>query len=705
MHRDLMDAQFDAVGNQVSQGPARFAWDSLGRLVSIKRVSADTAAPVDVAAYRYNLFGQRIAKTLAAKSPLKQTGQTTIHVESSEALTSSILEDDWYTEIMARLAATQSSDTGLRAWSSFMVSCCLTVALGFSTSPVVRAQAQPMTLAQQMQGCPTLPLRVWTPALAACLAGRYEGLTASREPCMLTVRADGSARYQSRGRDIDYSIQPDTPFRFQRQPLSISWGAFMPTGAGFIITSTPTERLQVEAWPVPRTAMGAADSQRCDLRSYTRSSTESAQLADPMPGESTNCPKTRLRGWSADMAACVAGRYTGRRGDQEPCTLDVRADGRVVYQSRNRDVDLEPTNGIPTVWTPDETRWTVGGANIDGPGLNLVRQSNGAWVLNVWTRPRDAMGAVVSDTCFIESYVALTPSSTRPALAPPAIPSVPSALPASAASLAPIALPDNLPSGWVRRVATFAGYPHRAQFEAEFRQCIATAQAVAQGLNQPYAPPAMPLTAAQLASLDQFIEFDAYDSRVHAARYERVGPHTARVDVNERIRGATLVAVPNCANVQYQVAKAATVWSRDGKIYELRYVGDRPPTVSNGRPVGVPRQTAVGAAQAASTAFATAMQRRQVAGQACLEQPPMQFMGVRSTCLWEPFARVKYHNLPIALEASFGLGVINVQSRAEQAALADGPWAAPIGTVAEIDEIPSNATAAPTRARRAATAD
>jgi hypothetical protein len=604
---------------------------------------------------------------------------------------------------MTHIAAIQSSGTSLKGltWSTF--SYCLTVVLGLSVSPATRAQ--PMAPAQQMQGCPTLPLRVWTPALAACLAGSYEGVTASREPCTLTVRADGSARYQARGRDVDYSIRPDTPFRFQRQPLSISWGAFMPSGAGFIITATPAERLQVEAWPVPRTAMGAADSQRCDIHSYTRSSAEGAQLADPMPGESTTCPRTRLRGWSADMAACVAGRYTGRRGDQEPCTLDVRPDGRVVYQSRNRDVNLEPTNGIPIVWSPDETRWTIGGANIDGPGLSLVRQSNGAWVLNVWPRPRDAMGAVISDTCFVESYVALTPSRALTAPPPSATPPVLTALPASVPSLAPIALPDNLPSGWVRRVATYVGSPHRAQFEAEFRQCIAMAQAMAQGLNQPYTPPAIPLTAAQLASLDQFIEFDAYDSRVHAARYEKVGPHTARVDMNERTRGATLVAIPNCANVQYQVTKAATVWSRDGKIYELRYAGDRPPTVSSGRPVGLPRQTAVGALAAASTASANSMQRRQVAGQPCLEQPPMQFMGARTTCLWEPFARVKYHNLPIALEAGFGLGVINVQSRAEQAALDNGPWDAPIGSLAEIDEIPSNATPAPTRARRAATAD
>jgi hypothetical protein len=574
--------------------------------------------------------------------------------------------------------------------------CCLVTPYSPGVLQSVAAQPLTLTLAEQLKVCPTSPSSVWTAALSVCLAGRYEGVTPNADVCTLTIRANGSAVYQTRLVEIGYSMGPETPFRYQRLPLAIASGGLTSVGSGFSITTTAADQLQVEAWPVRRTAAGAADVQRCDIRHYTRLAPRGSPLVGPMPGNIIACFKTRLDQWSTAMATCVAGQYTGRRSDNETCSLAVYRNGEIAYRSRNRTIAIPFASNLPMAWVPNETRWTVGGPKIDGPGLSLSKKTNGSLVLDVWPQLRDAAGAVTNDTCFIDSYLPLTVPLTAPSVSTEAPPAPPLVLAPSEPILAPVALPSNLPSGWVLRRATYEWSPNRAMFELDFRRCITMAQSMALSLNQPYTPPVMPLSPEQLASLDTFVEFDAYDANARAARYEKVGPHTARINVGEAIRGATLTLIPNCTNVQYQLPKSATIWSRDGKIYDLRYVDDRPPTLFGGRPVGQPRQTAVGAAKAAS---AEAPQARQVAGQPCLEQPAMQFMGARTICLWEPFAQIKYHNLPIALEVGLSQGGLSVRSIAERAELTGGPWRAPIGSIEQIDEIPANAVAAPVRSK------
>lgn len=62
IRQDLWNIGFDALGRQTRLGPARFEYDSLSRLVAVKQYTP--AGDETVATYRYNLFGQRIAKTL-----------------------------------------------------------------------------------------------------------------------------------------------------------------------------------------------------------------------------------------------------------------------------------------------------------------------------------------------------------------------------------------------------------------------------------------------------------------------------------------------------------------------------------------------------------------------------------------------------------------------------------------------------------------
>ena len=86
--QNLFDTQFDEQGRQTSAGTARYRYDSLSRLTGIDRAageatsstdgaagkdatdgkdigtSKEIGAPKEIARYRYNLFGQRIAKTV-----------------------------------------------------------------------------------------------------------------------------------------------------------------------------------------------------------------------------------------------------------------------------------------------------------------------------------------------------------------------------------------------------------------------------------------------------------------------------------------------------------------------------------------------------------------------------------------------------------------------------------------------------------------
>lgn len=55
---------FDDLGRQITRGELRLSYDSLGRLVEVQR-DAKGGALQPVARYRYNLFGQRIAKVTA----------------------------------------------------------------------------------------------------------------------------------------------------------------------------------------------------------------------------------------------------------------------------------------------------------------------------------------------------------------------------------------------------------------------------------------------------------------------------------------------------------------------------------------------------------------------------------------------------------------------------------------------------------------
>lgn len=66
IQRDFNSDHFDTLGRQTSQGLDRYSYDSLGRLTQLKRLRVLGAGEEQaVASYRYNLFGQRIAKTVA----------------------------------------------------------------------------------------------------------------------------------------------------------------------------------------------------------------------------------------------------------------------------------------------------------------------------------------------------------------------------------------------------------------------------------------------------------------------------------------------------------------------------------------------------------------------------------------------------------------------------------------------------------------
>jgi len=65
---------FDDLGRQITRGDLRLSYDSLNRLVEVQR-DTGAAALQPVARYRYNLFGQRIAKVVPQAG--SQTGRTT----------------------------------------------------------------------------------------------------------------------------------------------------------------------------------------------------------------------------------------------------------------------------------------------------------------------------------------------------------------------------------------------------------------------------------------------------------------------------------------------------------------------------------------------------------------------------------------------------------------------------------------------------
>jgi RHS repeat-associated protein len=70
----LTPSRFDALGRQTQQGTQAYEHDSLGRLISLKNQNSQTQETSPQATYRYNLFGQRIAKTtVQADGKTKQT--------------------------------------------------------------------------------------------------------------------------------------------------------------------------------------------------------------------------------------------------------------------------------------------------------------------------------------------------------------------------------------------------------------------------------------------------------------------------------------------------------------------------------------------------------------------------------------------------------------------------------------------------------
>jgi len=64
LHQDPNADAYDTLGRQTTQGAARFSYDSLNRLVEVKRDSGPGVEQVTVARYRYNVFGQRVAKVV-----------------------------------------------------------------------------------------------------------------------------------------------------------------------------------------------------------------------------------------------------------------------------------------------------------------------------------------------------------------------------------------------------------------------------------------------------------------------------------------------------------------------------------------------------------------------------------------------------------------------------------------------------------------
>jgi RHS repeat-associated protein len=87
------DLQFDQLGRQKSQGPASFVYDSLNRLERIEVESQKLGVSKTVAKYRYNLFGQRIAKVVP-KTNGKGTDTTYFFYDGSQLVAEASDKDD-----------------------------------------------------------------------------------------------------------------------------------------------------------------------------------------------------------------------------------------------------------------------------------------------------------------------------------------------------------------------------------------------------------------------------------------------------------------------------------------------------------------------------------------------------------------------------------------------------------------------------------
>ncbi len=211
----------------------------------------------------------------------------------------------------------------------------------------------------------------------------------------------------------------------------------------------------------------------------------------------------------------------------------------------------------------------------------------------------------------------------------------------------------------------------RRAFEAQYQHCLTQAAAMAQGLGQPYTPPAMPLSEVQLRSLDERAEIDVIDPRIPAARSELVGPVRASVDPAEAFNALREKRVADCTRIEITRPAHVTIWDRRGVRHIVQYEGQQVTSVSSGsRPeTGVMRTSP--ATDNADT----------VAGQRCFRQPAVATplgQGL-SSCLWEPFARVRTMNLPITLEMRGAVGAAGIQfeTRVERVGLLTGTLAAP----------------------------
>ena len=90
--RDVNEARFDQTGRQFAQGADQFVYDSLSRLIRFDRNDGRVGEASTVASYRYNLFGQRVAKAVANTDG--KTQRTTYYFYDGSQLVAEITDAD-----------------------------------------------------------------------------------------------------------------------------------------------------------------------------------------------------------------------------------------------------------------------------------------------------------------------------------------------------------------------------------------------------------------------------------------------------------------------------------------------------------------------------------------------------------------------------------------------------------------------------------
>lgn len=518
-------------------------------------------------------------------------------------------------------------------------------------------------------------LNVW-PADFSCLVGLYEGQTFDGARCTIRVDADGGVNYQ-RGTSVvviapsrittrQFSQVPGGEFRwtvFAGQVMVRVAGA-MPNGQlyGHVSLDINIRNFDVRGEPecrltrfTPHLAGGAAPA------------ATSGPGGISIPGQQrvldfAACPTEVVpQGWPRDFS-CMVGRYegVGALGGQS-CSLTVAPNGDVTYTRGLLRIAVLAQDRVVASYEHRVNqaagarivRWHVHSGFGLGPHIHVRTEADGRVIVTAFTGERTFMDvATVEPDCTVLTFVPTHPQAAgMPAQsAAPGTPLLPGA--SFAEDIVNGTELGRLPSGWVVRRGVYLNRNNRRAFEQSFQQCVGLAQA-----SGAVAQRQLPLTETQLQAMDEFIEHEAFDSTTGAGRLERTGPLLARVDAAMMARAARGIEPYACERVVVNNDRAETIWHRNGLIYDVRYANARP-SVSVGR-----------RGAAATSTRADRTQRRNLAGQACFQQPVMAPMGVRGGCLWEPFAGVRYRNLPIALQKYLGFGPVEVEVIATSAGL------------------------------------